>query len=256
MSNTIVPRRRLNLFLQLVNLTLIQLYNWRWSWVSTVVTGVVAPLVTVIGLGKLAEGRDDTAVSFLFIGSLVLGLCFENQNKVASHFAFQRETGALTFFAALPIRQSGLVLASSMAFFVLSIPALMVTTLLGAHLLDLTLNPHPLLLIVVPVAILPMAALGTIIGTYSKNLAQAGAFSVASTMITVVLGGVLVPPALLPFAAGVASWLSPATYVASALRQALVGPVTPRVFFDMAMLLAFGTVGFLVAGRRVRWKSA
>jgi ABC-2 type transport system permease protein len=249
-------RRTLSPIQQLVDLTAIQLASWRWSWTSAAVTGVVAPLVTVFALSRLTQDRDDTTVAHLFVGSIVLGLCFENQHKSAGHFAFQRETGALGYFAALPIRHAVLIVATSLAFFTLSLPAMIVTTVVGAQLLGLALHPHLLLVVAVPAAIVPMAALGALIGVYAKNHSQAGALSTATTMLTVMLGGVLVPPDLLPPAVAVLGGLVPVNYAASALRQALLGPVTPQFVLDIGALIAVTAIAFILVKRRLRWNSA
>jgi ABC-2 type transport system permease protein len=245
-------RRRPTAAVQLVELTRIQLAHWRWSWISAVATGVVAPLITVIGLGRAAAVQNTASVGYLYVGSLILGLCFENQQKVAGHFSFQRQIDGLGYYAALPIRQPALITATSLAFFLLSLPAMIITAVVGAHLLHLTLHPSPLIIVTVPAAVLPMAATGAAIGAYAKTHSQAGAFSSALTMLTVVLGGVLIPPRLLPPVLALTSNAVPIHYAASALNETLLGPVTVRLWFDLAVLAAFTMATFWLAGRRLR----
>ena len=69
-----------------------------------------------------------------------------------------------------------------------------------------------------------------------------------------ILGPVLIPPQNLPAIMRIAGWFSPATYGASALRQTLLGPVTPRLLMDLLALLAF-TIGFmLLVDRKMDWR--
>ncbi|GLV78346.1 ABC transporter permease [Streptomyces hygroscopicus] len=250
MSPVEQPRSRHRAHIQFIDLTVIQLRNWRWSWIATTVTGMIAPLITVIGFGSLAERGN--AAGQLLVGAIVLAMCFENQNKMASHFSMQRETGALGYFATLPVSPAALVAATSAAFFLLSLPALLLTTFSGAAVLDISLRPQLLLIVVVPAAIIPMGCVGAFIGTYAKNYQQGHAISTALTMSTVMLGGVLVPSSNLPKALSVLRWINPANYAASALRQVLLGPVTGRLAVDLAVLTVLGAVLFFLAERRLR----
>ncbi|WNE95507.1 ABC transporter permease [Streptomyces luomodiensis] len=240
---------------QLADLIAIQLLNWRWSWTSTIATGMVAPLISLIGLSRVSERGGSDDLLHLLVGALVLGICFENQNKLASHFAYMRATGALSQFAALPVRPALLVLASATAFFLLSLPSLFVTAVLGSLFLQVGFHLHLLIVIVVPMVTLPMAGLGVVIGSWARNINQAGAISVASTMVMVLIGGILVPPGSLPAGASIVGKISPATYAASAMNQVIAGPVTSRLLSDACFLIAFTVVTFVLATRRIRWRS-
>ena len=47
---------------------------------------------------------------------------------------------------------------------------------------------------------------------------------------------------------------SPATYAASALRQALVGPLTGRILLDLGVLAGFTAVVFWLVGHKMDWR--
>lgn len=233
------------------NLLLVQLANWRWSWRGMVVLGIVAPTLSVIILSRLVGERSDDFLAALLVGNLVLVLTFENQSKVAGHFAYMRITNTLTFFIGLPIRQGTLIVATALSFFVLSLPALLVTSLLGASLLNVPLHPSPLLLIIAPLSATALAGIGAVVGAVTRSFEEAGSLSLLVNLLLLAAGPVIVPASHLPAAVVEIGKLNPAAYVASALKQGLVGPVTGRLAIDLTVLTAAAVASLALASRLI-----
>ncbi|MFV0405358.1 MAG: ABC transporter permease [Propioniciclava sp.] len=210
---------------QMLLLFLVQLSNWRWSWPQMLLTGILAPLVTVLTLGFFAQDSGPRALVYATSGSITMALLFETQNRIASNFAFMRETGALEFLASNPVRRESLLLASLLAFSLLALPSVIVLTLLAVLVLDVPLQPLwsalPLLLVLV----LPTGGLGALIGNASRSLEQASSISLATTLVLLVLGPVAVPGELLPTPIIWAGYLNPAFYAASLVRGVLLGGI-------------------------------
>jgi ABC-2 type transport system permease protein len=179
---------------------------------------------------------------------------FGNMGNVESHFSFMRLRGVLEYFATLPVRRGLLVLAVALAFLLLSLPSLRVTLLVGSLLLDLQMAPHPLLALVIPACALPLSGIGAFIACRVRDPSQGGAFSLLATIVMAALGPVVVPPSRLPHALIVLGHLSPATYAASALRQALLGPVTWRIGLDLGVLACTTAAVYLLVGRTMDWR--
>jgi ABC-2 type transport system permease protein len=241
---------------QLLDLILIQLSNWRWAWRGMIITGVFGPTFSILALGIFARNSGPTALGYILTGGMVLNLMFENQDKVCSNFSYMRAVGMLNYFAALPIQRYSLVLATVLAFLVLSLPSLTVTTLVGVIFLHVHLAPSPLVLLVIPLAAIPLAGIGALIGTYSRTPEEAGSISMILTFVMTGLGPVLFPPDRLPDILLKLGWLSPATYAASALRQALLGPVTPRFALDLFVLCALAAATLVLVSRKMDWRNA
>lgn len=235
---------------QFQDLFLIQLANFRWSWRSMLITGICAPVLMTISLAVVAQG---TSVPHLLCGGVVLSLMFQNQNNVAGNFAHMKYAGMLDFFATLPVHRSLVVLATVLAFFVLSIPSLVVTLVLGAVVLGVDLTISPLALVVVLLCVLPMAGIGALIGITVRAPELAGAVSLLVTLVLVFLGPVVLPPDRLPDWVLAVSHASPTTYAASAIRQVLLGPVTPRLWLDAAVLAGVTAVSLWWVGHRLPW---
>ncbi|MEM8859077.1 MAG: ABC transporter permease [Chloroflexota bacterium] len=240
--------------IQVYNLFLIELTNWRWSWRSMLVVGTIAPLLSMIGLAVFARDSGEQALQYVWSGNIVLALMFGLQNNVAGHFVFMRTEGILNYFATMPIKKSALVIAVIAAFFVLNIPAVIVTILLGAWLLDLSISLSPILLIAIPLCALPMAGIGAFVGSRARNPQESGAVNLIIMFTMLALGPVLFPPDRLPPVMLALGQFSPATYAASALRQSLLDQATTQIWLDLGILVITSIVIILIVGRFLDWR--
>lgn len=240
---------------QLWDLLRIQLTNWRWSWPQLVITGMLVPIASILALGVFVrQGPAGDASHYVATGSLVLGLLFQNQNLVASNFAFMKANRSLAFFATLPVRRSTLVCATWAAFFLLSIPATVVTILFASLALGVKLAPSPLLVLVLPCCALPMAAVGALIGSLARTFEESSSLVLVATAAMTGVGPVIIPASYLPGALIYLGVLNPATYAASALRQVLIGPMQPVLGLDLLVLIAFTVAMFALVERVLPWR--
>ncbi|MEU4802865.1 ABC transporter permease [Actinosynnema sp. NPDC023587] len=248
--------KRPTLIDQFVDLGLMQLSNWRWSWRGMVVTGMVTPLLSALAMGALAKGSGPAAIAHVLTGSIVLALMFENQNKVAQNFSFMKQVGTLDFLATLPVHRFMVIVATVLAFFVLSLPALVVTVVAGSALLGVTLSVSPLVVLVIPLCVLSLAGIGAFIGITARTPEEAGSLTLMATILMLFAGPVVLPPDRLP------EWLlrlsdfSPSSYAADAVRQVLIGPVTGRLWLDAGVLAALAALALWFTGFKMQWKSA
>ncbi len=99
-----------------------------------------------------------------------------------------------------------------------------------------------------------MAGIGALIGSIARTPQEAGSLSLLLTLVMLGLGPVLIPPSRLPDVMLVLGRFSPATYAASALRQALLGPLTGQIFLDLAALTGVAAVVLWLVGRKMDWR--
>ena len=239
---------------QLVDLALIELTNWRWAWRPMLITGMLAPVGSILSLGIFARDSGPEALAYVLTGNIVLSLMFENQDKVAGHFAFMRLNGILNYFSTLPVQKHALILAVVGSFLLMSLPALVVTIVLGSLLLGIPVTPSPAILLVVPVCATSMAGVGALIGTSVPVPQHAGSVSLLVAFLMLGLGPVVIPPDRLPGVVLFLGRFSPATYAASAMRQALLGPLTGQIVLDLGALVGFTLVTFWLVGRKIDWR--
>jgi len=241
---------------QFYDLTLIQLSNWRWSWRGLLIISVVTPLLGMVALGVFARSAGPRALEYVLTGTLVMGLVFGTLNKVCGNFSFMRARGMLAYFASLPISSHSLVLASVAAFFLLALPSVLVNLAFGVLYFGLPLRLSPLVTLVLPLAAACLSALGAWIGASLRTPEEADAASMLVALVLIGLGPVLVPPERLPGWLLTLGMFSPAAYVASALRQSLFGPLTPRIGVDLAVLLLLSMVTLAWVGYRLPWRQS
>ena len=239
---------------QVVDLFLIEMTNWRWSWRSMILFTIITPLLTMIGLSVFAKDAGVTALSYVFTGNIVLALMFGPMEKVQSHFMYMRIMGTLSYFATLPIRKQALILAVLGAFFVMTLPSIIVTIVVGSLLLNISLSVSPYIVLVMPICTIPLAGIGALIGTSSRTPAEGGTINTLFTLLMLGIGPVIFPPERLPDLLLKVGTISPATYAASAIRQTLLGPVTLQLFIDLLVLLMMGFVMFWIASRKMDWR--
>ena len=256
MSNPKLPRaNRPHPFLnQLVSIFTMELMNWRWSWRFTLTIGLIAPLIFTVMIGAMAQATDSQTLSYWLTGNIILSLMFTNLSRMANRFAFMREVGSLDYFATLPIKRSALVAGVLSSFFLISLPAVIATILFSAYYLDIRFQIHPLVIFVLPLVGMALAGTGAFIGVVARSQDEAVTYGQVVSLLLLIIGPVMLPPDRLPRAMELLGWFSPATYGASALRQTLLGPITPRFWIDILALIGI-TVGFLwLVGHRMDWR--
>lgn len=242
-------------FIQLFDLFLIQLTNWRWSWFSTILYGTISPMLLVFLLGVFAPEDDLVARSYILTGNIVVALLLDGLTKTATHFVYMRTSGTLDYYATLPIQRSALIISTVLAFFLMSIPSVVLTLIAGTIILQIPLSISPMILIVIPVTVLSLAGLGAVIGLLGKDPNQVYSISTLITLVFFGFGPVMIPADKLPQIVNQLSLLSPATYAASAFRQAVLNsPEQIPLIVDLVVLSVFSIVCVYIVSQRLDWR--
>jgi len=126
--------------------------------------------------------------------------------------------------------------------------------LVGSLVLGVPIALSPIILIVVPLCAVSLSGIGALIGSSVRTPQEAGSLSLLVTLVMAGLGPVVVPPGRLPGFVLTLGRLSPATYAASALRQALLGPLTGRIVVDLVVLAGVTVVVFWLVGQKMDWQ--
>jgi ABC-2 type transport system permease protein len=249
------PRKSPSILAQLVDLTLMQLSNFRWSWRRMAITGMLVPTANIVMLGLFNRDSGIETLGYILVGNIVISLMFESMGKVSSNFAYMRWVGSFNYFATLPIHRYLLVIATLIAFALLALPALLFIILFGAWFLGVPLHANFLVFLVIPLIMIPLSSLGAWLGTFAMTPDESNAMTLVVTFFLLCLGPVLLPPDRLPEILHWLGRLSPATYAASALRQTLIGPITPQLGWDVAMLSFFAITITWLVNKRMEWRN-
>jgi ABC-2 type transport system permease protein len=240
---------------QLLDLTLIQLTNWRWSWRTTLLTSLITPILSTLALGVFAAGSGPETLGHIITGNVVLSLLFGTVGNVSSNFAYMRVVGMLDYLATLPLYRVALILASVFAFLALSLLPAILTLMIGALILEVRLVLSPWVIVVIPLISMTLCGLGALIGVMCRSIESVGSISTLTTFGLVMLGPIVIPANRLPDLIQTISLLSPATYAASALRQVVLGiPDRIPLGVDLLVLSAI-MVGLLwLVSQRLDWR--
>jgi ABC-2 type transport system permease protein len=239
---------------QLGDLFLMELTNWRWSWRGMLLSGVATPLFSLLALGMFARDSGEEALVYVMTGNVVVSLLFGTMNRVHNRVTWLRFQGGMDYIATLPVHRYAFVLAMVVAFLLLSLPSLLVTMGLGTLVLGVPLRLHPLLVVVIPCCAVPLAGVGAVLGMTGRTQTESHNLVFLLTLLMTGLGPVVAPPdRLLDFMVWL-GYLSPATYAASALRQVMIGPLTGRLILDLAVLSGVASVSLWLMGRRMNWR--
>ncbi|MBN1963042.1 MAG: ABC transporter permease [Anaerolineae bacterium] len=242
---------------QLLDLTFMQLTNWRWSWRGAVIISTLAPLGSTLGFGIFAADAGPEALGYVLTGNVVLSLLFATVDRVSNHFGYMRMVGRLDFFATLPVQRAALILATVIAFFMLALPSALTTLLVGTALLHVPLVFDPWLIVVVPLIGFSLSGLGALIGLLGRTPEEVGGLGTLISLLLFGFGPVVIPLDRLPAIITNLSLLSPATYAASALRQTLLGwPDRIPLALDLAVLAALAVGLLWLVGQRMDWREA
>jgi len=181
------------MYLQVLDLFLFQLTNFRWSWRRTIILGSIVPVLGIVVFSRFITEGDASLLAYVFVGNLVLSILFETIGKVSSRFAYMRVSGILSYLATLPIYRTAVILATVLAFFILSLPAFVATVILGRFILKIHLVLSPWIIVVVPLISVSLSGLGAFIGLTGRTPEEVGSMSTLITFFLYVLGPVLIP---------------------------------------------------------------
>ena len=231
----------------------IQLTNWRWSWPSMLITGIVVPILISLGLGAYSLNAGDNFIEYAIIGGLAFSLLFFFFGKIASNISFIRAKGALDQMAATGAKRIQFITGSYMAFSLLTVPSLLVTPAVVVNILDLSLSPSWILVPTIALIGCIFLSMGTIIGALSSSLEQASSMSMLLSILSLSLGPVAVPESLLPSWLLIIGKINPAVHVGKVLRSGLFG--SEDIPWDsLVFLAAVATVLLFVAIISLPWR--
>jgi ABC-2 type transport system permease protein len=101
---------------------------------------------------------------------------------------------------------------------------------------------------------IPLSGIGALIGSSARTPQESGSWALIVTVVMAGLGPVVIPPERLPRLLVLMGRFSPATYAGSALRQALLGPVTGQIAMDVAVLAGITVAVFALVGWVIDWR--
>ncbi|MBL7198648.1 MAG: ATP-binding cassette domain-containing protein [Anaerolineae bacterium] len=162
-------------------------------------------------------------------------------------------SGSIVLFGK-PIDQDALHVPLNVGYMPQETHALNVLTVGEALFFTAHFHLNPIFFLVMPLCAVSLSGIGALIGVRARTPQEADALNLFLTLVMAGLGPVVIPPDRLPRILLVLGRFSPATYAASAFRQALLGPLTGQILVDLGVLTAMSAAVFWLVGRKMDWR--
>jgi ABC-2 type transport system permease protein len=224
-------------------LLLMQMARLRTSWRPYLIVSSAMPLgIAVLLRAVMTDGQVEEFGVQIVSGCAVLAIAMTAIVMLAQRMAWMQESGALDYYATLPVSKTAVIGAVLLSFAVFSLPGTVIVVLVGAELFNLSLGA---LWAAVPVWALgsfSLAGIGVAIGFRAPDEQLAGMYSNLAMMAVLFLG--ILPPDRLPAWFDPVRSILPSTYAVDALMPGLNGTAPGGMLFDLLVLVAFGAVSF------------
>jgi len=232
------------------------LAQYRLTWSFHVFGGLLIPIsfaFVIIAVG--GAGNSEKAI-FLLGGNMALSLATGPAAFLATRIGWARQTKEFHYWTALPVAKLLLVLAIVSVALLFALPGLLGIYVFGSLLLGLPFQASSwVLLPLIPLAVLPLAGLGALLGLFAKSGEVANVFSNLLIIVVGVLSPVMLPLESLPVPLRITSQFIPTTYVADAFRAVLGGYQGTNIALDLILLALFSVVLLTITYFRLDWRN-
>jgi ABC-2 type transport system permease protein len=200
--------------------------------------------------------KEVSQIEFLTPGMAGLALMWGNVLAGVLFLTGWREMGILRRLGVTPLRPALLILSQAVSFAILGFVQVATIFLVARVLFGVTIEGSYLLLgITLLLGVACMLALGYIIGSFLKSLVAASAVANLVTFPMIFLGGSYFPVDSAPAFLEPVVKAIPLTHLNDALREIVnKGHGLGDIWWNWAILAAWGLAGFLVSLRLFRWQ--
>ena len=231
---------------------ILRLFPLRQEWYWHILGWLIFPLGILFFI-KTASGEDTAMVLYFLTGNAIMGMIFGTVQFVSQDLAWSRQNNLLDYYAMLPISRLQLILAIVAVATITSVPGALVNLLLGTKILDVAVVWHPLLVLVIGLAVLSMSGVGVMIGVYAKSGTHANLINNLVLIVVMFLSPTFVPIERLPVALRITARLLPTTYAADALRASLAGSMG-KALPALIVLAVWAFATLWLAVHRMEWR--
>jgi ABC-2 type transport system permease protein len=206
----------------------------------------------VLGFGYIIPDVTERTALFLVTGTATQMVVTVGLVGLPQYLGLARMEGRLDFFMTLPISREAYLLSQIAFSFMLAFPAMVFALALGAWHYGFTLDIHPAVILVVPLAVFSLAGFGAAMALVSPHVQLTNALSQLIIFYVVFFAPVMIPREQLPSWLAGASWALPPSYVADGLRATLTDLPGTNLWRSVAVMAAFSAGSLALASAAVR----
>lgn len=229
-----------------------QMSEVRENWYLYLLFSVFLPVMLVFGFTHMGSGlTDHTSLLYIISGAMTFSIASDALYGTAMRIGEMRVEGSLVYYVTLPIHFSAFILAFMLSRLMITLPGMVAPIAVGVLFYHLELQPHVILLLVLPLSAFCFTTIGLVIGTLINDIALIQMVVNALLFVLVMLAPVFIPLSSLPVPLQAVAYLLPMTHAAAVLRAGLMGEVGWSVVPHISLLV--GTIGLsLIFVRRHR----
>jgi ABC-2 type transport system permease protein len=252
-----IPARAssLRILRQYLVLLLVLLAEYRTTWFYQVFTGLLVPIGFAFFIKSVGGAMNAQHATFLIGGNMAASIAFGPTSFLISKIGWARQTGEFNYWIALPMPKLILVFAIISVALVFALPGLIGVYILGSLMLGLPLTGAWALIPLLPLGVLPLAGLGTLLGTYAPDGQTANIFGNVLIIFIGFLSPMMLPPESLPVPLRIIANFVPTTYVADSFRMVISGNTGKNLIIDVVVLILFSIVLLTLSYKRLDWRA-
>lgn len=235
-----------------LTLSRMQLQMWRSEFIVLIVVQIAFTLGLVLGFGYLVPNISKTAALYLTTGTATQSVVTVGLVILPQVLSQSKAEGRLEYFLSLPISREAYLLSQLTVVAVISIPSAAGTVAFGTWYYGLSLSLSPLILLVVPLAILSLAGVGVMVAMLSPFQQLTNAITQLVIFYVLLFAPVLMPPDQLPWLLRHTAGFIPPTYAADAIRATVTSLPGTHLVKSLIVMAIFGAASTAVSSITVR----
>jgi len=243
-------------FSQLLDFILIFFADWRGVlWPFVLFYGIIMP-TGIMWLLRTASGGHisyRTAVYYI-TGSLITSFVFSAVSHVLTRIGYARQQKQLDFWASLPVPKIILITALFLVSLTVAAPGVAGVMIAAYLILNITFHLTIGALLALFLGAMTMASIAAVLGVLAPDAPSTNLISNATAVITMFVAPVYIPLDQLPQPLRYLAYILPPTYVAQALRSAMLDQQASLGIY-LAVLVVMVIVSFTLVHFKLDWRS-
>ncbi len=232
------------------------LAEYRTTWFPHVFSGLLIPIGFAFLIGAVGGVTSTKEAIYLLGGNMALSITSGPMTFLINKIGWARQSKEFHYWIALPIAKLLLILAMVSVALVFALPGLVGVYVLTSLLFGLSFSGTWALIPLIPLAVLPLAGVGALIGATARDGQVANVLSHIMLVFVSILSPVLLPLEALPVPLRIVAQFMPTTYIADAFRAAFGEYQGTNLAFDIIILALFSAGLLTFTYFRLDWRNS
>jgi ABC-2 type transport system permease protein len=206
----------------------------------------------VIGFGYVIPNVSDTTALYLITGSVAQAIVTIGLVVLPQSLAQAKAEGRLDYMLTLPISREAYLVAQVTLVGIMALPGVVFAAVLGFWHYGIAMQPDPILVIVVPLAIFSLAGIGVAMAVVIPHQQITNALTQLIIFYVLFFAPVILPKEQLPWLLRQVSVVMPPTYVADAVRASLTDLPNTHIGRALIVMAMSSAVSLGISSAAVR----